>query len=75
MVSLLGNYSFSFPRKMKPRYCANDFTSKGVNQWYYLSDNKIEQFYRYNEIHKTSNYLIETDEVGELSAPLEHYEE
>lgn len=74
MVSLLGNYSFSFPRKMKPRYCANDFTSKGANQWYYLSDNKIEQFCRYNETHKTSDYLIETDELGDLSAPLEHYE-
>lgn len=100
MVSLLGNYSFSFPRKMKPRYCANDFTSKGVNQWYYLSDKMIEQFYRYNETHnnngfhfkptngngavnailakegthKNSNYLIETDELGDLSAPLEHYE-
>ena len=100
MVSLLGNYSFSFPRNMNPRYCADDFTSKGVNQWYYLSDKTIAQFQRYNETHNNgfkfkpvggsgtihtivtkegthrgSTYLIETDEFGDLSTPLEHYEE
>lgn len=44
MVSLLGNYSYTFPRPTKLRYCLEDFLKKKVDEWYYLSDELTKGF-------------------------------
>ena len=49
MVSILGNYSFHFPRKMKLRYCLNDFKEKKVDEYYYLSDELVASFVAHTE--------------------------
>ena len=47
MVSILGNYSYSFPRKIKLRYLLKDFIKKGVDEKYYLSDEIVRGFEEY----------------------------
>ena len=44
MVSLLGDYSYRFPWPTELRYCLEDFIKKGVDEWYYLSDELTKGF-------------------------------
>lgn len=48
MVSLLGEYSFSFPKKLKLKYRLKDFIKKNVDEKYYLSDELVASFEKYN---------------------------
>lgn len=47
MVSLLGNYSFNFPRKLKLRYLLKDFIEDKVDECYYLPDELVSEFEKY----------------------------
>lgn len=47
MVSILGQYSFSFPKKVKLRYFIKDFIEKKVDETYYLSDEIVAEFEQY----------------------------
>jgi len=47
MLSILGEYSFSFPKKMPLRYLLKDFIYKKVDEKYYLSDDLVKEFQRY----------------------------
>ena len=47
MVSILGDYAYDFPMKMKLKYKLKDFLEKQVDEKYYLSDKMIE-FFTYN---------------------------
>lgn len=47
MVSILGDYAYDFPMKMKLKYKLKDFLEKKVDEKYYLSDKMIE-FFTYN---------------------------
>lgn len=49
MVSILGQYSFSFPKKAKLRYFIKDFIEPHVDEKYYLSDELVAEFERYAE--------------------------
>lgn len=49
MVSILGQYSFSFPKKMTLRYLLKDFIYKKVDEKYYLPDELVKGFQRYAE--------------------------
>lgn len=44
MVSLLGNYKYSFPAKMELQVKLRDFLDKQVDEKYYLSDKTVEMF-------------------------------
>ncbi len=44
MVSLLGDYNFSFPSKMELEVRLKDFLDKQVDEKYYLSDKTVEMF-------------------------------
>ena len=52
MVSLLGDWSYTFPKKVKLRYRIKDFLDKDVGDEYYLSDKLIDCFIRYNKKHE-----------------------
>lgn len=54
MVSILGNYSYSFPRKFAPKYILRDFVAKEefVPKEYYLSDKVVAMFQRINRKHE-----------------------
>lgn len=49
MLSILGGYSYSFPKKVKLRYFIKDFIAKKVDEKYYLPDDLVVQFQRYAE--------------------------
>lgn len=49
MVSILGEYSYSFPRKQKLKYLLKDFIYKKVDESYYLPDDLVKEFERYVE--------------------------
>ena len=49
MVSILGQYSYSFPKKVKLRYKLKDFIYKKVDESYYLSDELVKSFEAYTE--------------------------
>lgn len=44
MVSLLGDYFYSFPEPMKLQVRLKDFSDKQVDEKYYLSDKTVEMF-------------------------------
>lgn len=46
MISILGDYSFHFPKKVKLRYLIKDFIEKKVDEKYYLPDELVEKFRR-----------------------------
>ena len=44
MVSILGDYSYTFPPKMELKYHMKDFLEKSVDEKYYISDKIIKCF-------------------------------
>lgn len=44
MVSILGEASYTFPKKHKLRYVLKDFIEKKVDESYYLSDEIVKEF-------------------------------
>lgn len=52
MLSILGDYSYHFPKKVKLRYLLKDFIKKGVDESYYLSDELVAGFKRHTEEQK-----------------------
>lgn len=43
LVSLLGEYAYDFPKKLKPKYKLGHFLEKNVAEKYYLSKEQIER--------------------------------
>lgn len=46
MVSLLGEHSFDFPKKVELKYLLKDFIERKVDESYYLPDDLVEKFQR-----------------------------
>jgi len=49
MVSILGNYNYSFPIKLRLRHKLKDFLEEKVNEKYYLSQKMVKYISAYNE--------------------------
>lgn len=49
MVSILGEHSYTFPKKQRLKYLLKDFIEKKVPERYYLSDELVKDFERYAE--------------------------
>lgn len=49
MISLLGDYYYSFPDELGLKYRLKDFLDKHVDEKYYLPDAKIEMFMKHTE--------------------------
>lgn len=49
MISILGNYQYNFPLKLKLKYRLKDFLSKDVDEKYYLSDEMVNYISAQNE--------------------------
>ena len=52
MVSILGDYSFHFPRKTKLKYRLKDFIYKKVDESYYLSEELVRSFEEHTKRQK-----------------------
>ncbi len=44
MISILGEYSYAFPNKLKKEYILKDFLEDGVDEKYFLSDKMVKFF-------------------------------
>ena len=53
-MSILGDYYYEFPHKMKLKYRLKDFLESKVDESYYLSDKAIE-FFTYNSEKQKEN--------------------
>lgn len=51
MVSILGNYHYSFPKKQKLKLKLKDMLEDNVDEKYYLSDQVISSFIHHTERH------------------------
>ena len=49
MISILGDYYYSFPKQEELKYRLKDFLDKHVDEKYYLPDAKIEMFMKHTE--------------------------
>lgn len=54
MVSILGESSYTFPRKSPLKYRLKDFIEKKVDERYYLSEKIVEGFRAHTERHKAA---------------------
>lgn len=53
MVSILGEHSYSFPKKQPLKYVLRDYQEKVTDQWYYHPDDLVEKFVRYDDENPT----------------------
>ena len=53
MVSILGEWSYTFPKETKLRYLLKDFIARKVDESYYLSDELVKDFERYADANPT----------------------
>lgn len=52
MVSILGEYNYSFPRKLAPKYVLKDLLEQDVDRKYFLTEKQIEQVKMWNTFEK-----------------------
>ncbi|MBO7715164.1 MAG: DNA cytosine methyltransferase [Methanobrevibacter sp.] len=64
MVSILGDYAYDFPIKLKLKYRLKDFLEKQVDEKYYLSDKMIEFFTYNNEKQKESGNGFKSETIS-----------
>lgn len=62
MVSILGDYAYDFPLKIKLKYRLKDFLEKQVEEKYYLDDKDIERISSWNAYEKPIENAIDPQE-------------
>ena len=67
MVSILGDYAYDFPIKLKLKYRLKDFLEKQVDEKYYLSDKDIERISSWDSYEKPIENAIDVDDKSEDS--------
>ena len=74
MVSLLGDYFYSFPNPMKLQVRLKDFLDKRVDEKYYLSDKTVEMFIEHTRKQqaKGNGFKFEPTNGGGLVKQLQH---
>ena len=59
MISILGQYAYDFPCKMKLKYKLKDILEKEVDESYYLDDDTIERISNWNAQQKPLDNAID----------------
>ena len=62
MVSILGDYAYDFPIKIKLKYRLKDFLEKKVDEKYYLSDKDIERISNWCSQEKPLENAIDVEQ-------------
>jgi DNA (cytosine-5)-methyltransferase 1 len=60
MISILGDYAYEFPRKVKLKYCLENFLETSVDEKYFLNDKDIERIASWNAFEKPLENMIDT---------------
>lgn len=73
MVSILGDYYYSFPKPQKLAVRLKDFLDKKVDEKYYLSDKTVEMFIEHTrkQQEKGNGFKFEPTNGGGLVKPLQ----
>lgn len=71
MVSILGQYSYTFPAKVPLRYVLADMLTKNVEEKYYLDEETIERISHWNSYENPLENAIDTERERESNADLD----
>ena len=69
MVSILGDYAYDFPIKIKLKYRLKDFLEKKVDEKYYLSEKDIERISGWNSYENPIENAIDIEREKESIMP------
>ena len=69
MVSILGDYAYDFPIKLKLKYRLKDFLEKKVDEKYYLSEKDIERISNWNSQEKPLENAIDVEQDKDKVMP------
>lgn len=72
MVSILGEYAYDFPLKIKLKYRLKDFLENKVNEKYYLDEKDIERISSWNAYEKPLENAIDPNEQPSVSCLTTH---
>lgn len=61
MVSILGDFAYDFPFKIKLKYKLKDFLEKQVDEKYYLDDKDIERISNWNAYEKSLECVVNVE--------------
>ena len=61
MISILGDYAYDFPLKIKLKYRLKDFLENKVNEKYYLDEKDIERISNWNAYEKPLENIVEVE--------------
>ena len=68
MISILGDYSYDFPRKMPLKYVLKDFLETNVDEKYYLDDKTLERISNWNSHENPIENAIDIERERESNA-------
>ena len=71
MISLLGDYAYDFPLKLKLKHKLKDFLEKQVDEKYYLSQEDIERITNWNSHENPLENAIDIERERESNANLD----
>ncbi len=63
MVSILGEYNYEFPKKIKPKYVLRDLLENNVEKKYFLNEKQIEQVKMWNAFEKPLEKMENTEKT------------
>ena len=69
MISILGDYSYDFPCKVKLKYKLKDMLDKDVDEKYYLDDNTIERISNWKSYENPLEQAIDIERERERVMP------
>ncbi|MFA5719680.1 MAG: DNA (cytosine-5-)-methyltransferase [Acholeplasmataceae bacterium] len=64
MISILGEYSYAFPNKLKKEYILKDFLENNVDESYYLSDKQISDINNWKAYQKPFETMKQIEKTG-----------
>ena len=72
MVSILGDYAYDFPFKIKLKYRLKDFLEQNVEEKYFLSEEDIERVSKWNCIEKPLEKIVDAEKENKISCITTH---
>ena len=69
MLSILGDYAYDFPLKLKLKYRLKDFLEKQVNEKYYLDDKDLERISNWKSYENPIENAIDIERERERVMP------
>lgn len=72
MVSILGDYAYDFPLKIKLKYRLKDFLEKQVDEKYYLNEKDLERISNWNAYEKPLENVVDIERERESNTDFDN---